>query len=160
MCASCLNVCRCQAAAGRQAAPPLSKFKPNFQTTSKVMTGAKILNSVSGLLATVGMLHVLVACGSGYSTEPSVPRDINYRSRGSTYSPEPTEYVVRCSNGNKLIITAWHRRTKWCVGNSVICTSDQLKTAKLVCRHNYKFALQQFYRRGDIQRKLKNHGFK
>ena len=47
-----------------------------------------------------------------------------------------SHYVVHCSNGAKVNISAWNNRSKWCVGKGQqnICGKNQLRIAKRVCR--------------------------
>lgn len=45
-------------------------------------------------------------------------------------------YMVKCSNGKKMELTAWDGRKKWCVGNadSEACEKKQIKAAKAACK--------------------------
>jgi hypothetical protein len=45
-------------------------------------------------------------------------------------------YMVKCSNGKKMELTAWDGRKKWCVGNadSQACEKKQIKAAKAACK--------------------------
>jgi len=50
---------------------------------------------------------------------------------GTAYST----YMVKCSNGKKMELTAWDNRRKWCVGgtDSTECQKKQIKAAKQAC---------------------------
>lgn len=66
------------------------------------------------------------------------PTDINYLTKKvTTFGTEYREYAVRCSDGNRQLITAWGKRSsksaKWCVGTSKNCAKTQLNAAKLAC---------------------------
>ena len=45
-------------------------------------------------------------------------------------------YVVKCSNGKEMELTAWDGRRKWCVGSadSQACEKKQIKAAKAACK--------------------------
>ena len=45
-------------------------------------------------------------------------------------------YMVKCSNGKKVELTAWDNRRKWCVGDagSETCEKKQIKAAKAACK--------------------------
>ena len=51
---------------------------------------------------------------------------------GTAYST----YMVKCSNGKKMELTAWENRRKWCVGgmDSEECQKKQIKAAKKACK--------------------------
>lgn len=74
---------------------------------------------------------------SGSPTLAAVPTDINYCAKGkTTFGKKFTTYNVRCSDGKKKKITAWKKRTHWCVGNASNknCSNSQLKAARKACR--------------------------
>ena len=45
-------------------------------------------------------------------------------------------YMVKCSNGKKVELTAWDNRRKWCVGDasSESCEKKQINAAKAACK--------------------------
>mgnify|MGYP000882704229 CR=1 FL=1 len=51
---------------------------------------------------------------------------------GTAYST----YMVKCSNGKKVELTAWDNRSKWCVGDSSSenCEKKQINAAKVACK--------------------------
>jgi hypothetical protein len=51
---------------------------------------------------------------------------------GTAYS----SYIVKCSNGQQLPLTAWDNRKKWCVGkdSQEDCHTKQIRAAKQACR--------------------------
>ena len=78
----------------------------------------------------------MVGCLASVQLYAATPTDINYCSRGKTWSGQQySVYTVRCSNGSKREITAWDNRKKWCVGNASRsnCGNDQLGAAKKAC---------------------------
>lgn len=56
----------------------------------------------------------------------------NENAEGTAFST----YMVKCSNGKKMELTAWDGRKKWCVGNaqSQECEKKQIKAAKAACK--------------------------
>ena len=45
-------------------------------------------------------------------------------------------YTVKCSNGQKVEVTAWDNRGKWCIGDadSKTCEKKQIQAAKAACK--------------------------
>ena len=45
-------------------------------------------------------------------------------------------YVVKCSNGNEVDVSAFDDKKKWCMGKGTQeeCQKKQIKIAKLACR--------------------------
>jgi hypothetical protein len=65
------------------------------------------------------------------------PTSIVFDSNGET--AEGTDfaaYMVKCSNGKKVPLTAWDSRKKWCVGDagSEQCEKKQITAAKAACK--------------------------
>ncbi len=55
----------------------------------------------------------------------------NENAEGTAFST----YMVKCSNGKEVPVTAWDKRRKWCVGeaSSDNCEKKQIKAAKAAC---------------------------
>lgn len=51
---------------------------------------------------------------------------------GSSYA----SYIVKCSNGQQLPLTAWDNRKNWCVGkdSKEDCHTKQIRAAKQACK--------------------------
>ena len=65
------------------------------------------------------------------------PTSITFDSEGTTPDGVPyANYVVKCSNGERLPLTAWNQRKKWCIGRESLenCHKKQIKAAKAACR--------------------------
>ncbi|HUH38203.1 MAG TPA: hypothetical protein VL027_09700 [Spongiibacteraceae bacterium] len=67
----------------------------------------------------------------------SKPTSITFESEGVT--PDGVEYanyIVKCSNGQRMPLTAWDKRKKWCVGleSQEDCHKKQIKAAKEACK--------------------------
>ncbi len=45
-------------------------------------------------------------------------------------------YIVKCSNGVHIDVSAWNERKLWCIGNGekTDCKKKQIKIAKLACK--------------------------
>jgi len=64
------------------------------------------------------------------------PTSIVFQSNGETGDGTAyAEYLVKCSNGKKVPLTAWDKRRKWCVGEASTdsCEKKQIKAAKAAC---------------------------
>lgn len=65
------------------------------------------------------------------------PTSITFESNGTTPDGVSySNYIVKCSNGQKQPITAWNKRKKWCVGNESMenCSKKQITAAKQACK--------------------------
>ena len=65
------------------------------------------------------------------------PTSIIFDSNGTTADGTPySSYLVKCSNGKKVPLTAWDNRKKWCVGDATSeeCERKQIKAAKKACK--------------------------
>ena len=65
------------------------------------------------------------------------PTSIVFDSSGETADgTDYSTYMVKCSNGKKVELTAWDNRKKWCVGDaaSETCEKKQIKAAKAACK--------------------------
>ena len=65
------------------------------------------------------------------------PTSIVFDSNGSTEQGDAyANYLVKCSNGKKVPMTAWDNRKKWCVGEASTenCQKKQIKAAKKACK--------------------------
>ena len=65
------------------------------------------------------------------------PTSIVFDSNGTTEDGSPyANYIVKCSNGKKVPMTAWDNRKKWCLGeaSSENCQKKQIKAAKKACK--------------------------
>lgn len=74
-----------------------------------------------------------VSAGSFAAKPTSIVFDSNNESTDGTAF---ATYMVKCSNGKKMELTAWDGRKKWCVGdaNSEACEKKQIKAAKAACK--------------------------
>lgn len=74
-----------------------------------------------------------VSAGSFAAKPTSIVFDSNNESTDGTAF---ATYMVKCSNGKKMELTAWDGRKKWCVGdaNSQACEKKQIKAAKAACK--------------------------
>ena len=64
------------------------------------------------------------------------PTSITFESSGKTPDGvEYSNYIVKCSSGQKQPITAWDKRKKWCVGSESMenCSKKQITAAKEAC---------------------------
>lgn len=64
------------------------------------------------------------------------PTSIVFQSNGeSSNGTAYAEYMVKCSNGKKMTLTAWDNRRRWCVGDASTedCEKKQIKAAKAAC---------------------------
>lgn len=71
------------------------------------------------------------------SASAARPASITFESNGTTADGvEYANFSVKCSNGEKQILTAWDNRKKWCVGSDPLenCDQKQIKTAKKACK--------------------------
>jgi hypothetical protein len=65
------------------------------------------------------------------------PTSITFDSNGTTADGTPyASYLVKCSNGKSMPLTAWDDRKKWCVGDATSeqCEKKQIKVAKKACK--------------------------
>jgi hypothetical protein len=65
------------------------------------------------------------------------PTSIVFQAKGETNEGTPySSYSVKCSNGKRMDLTAWDKRSKWCVGDasSEECEKKQIKAAKAACK--------------------------
>ncbi|WP_101760210.1 hypothetical protein [Oceanicoccus sp. KOV_DT_Chl] len=65
------------------------------------------------------------------------PTSITFAADGTTPDGvEYSNYIVKCSNGQKQPLTAWNQRKKWCVGSDSLdnCHKKQIKAAKNACQ--------------------------
>lgn len=65
------------------------------------------------------------------------PTSIVFQANGETADNKPyATYTVKCSNGQKVELTAWDNRSNWCVGDaaSTQCEKKQIKAAKAACK--------------------------
>jgi len=65
------------------------------------------------------------------------PTSIVFNSNAETSDGTPYgTYTVKCSNGQKVELTAWDNRGKWCVGDadSESCEKKQIRAAKAACK--------------------------
>jgi len=65
------------------------------------------------------------------------PVSITFDSSGTNIDgSEYASYLVKCSNNNKLPLTAWNSRKTWCVGevSRENCHKKQIKAAKQACK--------------------------
>lgn len=71
------------------------------------------------------------------SATAAKPTSITFQSNGTTPDGvEYSNYIVKCSNGQKQPITAWDKRKKWCVGSESMenCSKKQITAAKNACK--------------------------
>ena len=65
------------------------------------------------------------------------PTSIVFNANGENAEGTPySTYMVKCSNGKKVDVTAWDGRRKWCVGgtDSDNCSKKQISAAKDACK--------------------------
>jgi hypothetical protein len=65
------------------------------------------------------------------------PTRIVFDANAATSDGTPyASYTVKCSNGKKVGLTAWDKRSKWCVGDATSeqCEKKQIKAAKAACK--------------------------
>lgn len=77
----------------------------------------------------------LVACSA--AALAAKPTSIVFQANGETEEGTAySEYLVKCSDGKKVQLTAWDNRRKWCVGgaDSTECEKKQIKAAKAACK--------------------------
>ena len=82
-------------------------------------------------LAAAGAL--VAASAATYAAKPT---SIVFQANGENAEGTPySTYMVKCSNGKKLELTAWDNRRKWCVGDasSTQCEKKQITAAKQAC---------------------------
>jgi hypothetical protein len=60
--------------------------------------------------------------------------DIKYCKKGSRFGKKYYTYIVKCSNGKKLKVTAWDNRKQWCIGMSTRCYKTQMQAAEAACK--------------------------
>ena len=86
------------------------------------------------IIKAAAALVMLTMSGSALAAKPtSIVFDSNNEtSDGIPYST----YMVKCSNGKKVEVTAWDNRRKWCVGDhtSKNCEKKQINAAKAACK--------------------------
>lgn len=85
-----------------------------------------VLNTVSAFditTATTAIDHYLARC-----------TDIKYCKKGSRFGKKYYTYIVKCSNGKKLKVTAWDNRKQWCIGMSTRCYKTQMQAAEAACK--------------------------
>ncbi len=71
------------------------------------------------------------------STLAAKPTSVGFDSYGTNAEgTQYANYVVKCSNGKALPLTAWDNRRKWCIGEESTdnCHKKQLKAAKKACK--------------------------
>ena len=71
------------------------------------------------------------------NTLAAKPTSIIFDSNGTAEDgTEYASYLVKCSNGKQMPLTAWDNRKKWCVGekSSENCEKKQIKAAKKACK--------------------------
>lgn len=76
---------------------------------------------------------LLALSASSFAAKPT---SIVYQGDGETADGKPyAEYLVKCSNGKQMPMTAWDKRRKWCVGEASDenCEKKQIKAAKEAC---------------------------
>lgn len=67
------------------------------------------------------------------------PTSIVFDANGTKADGTPyASYLVKCSNGKEMPLTAWDDRKKWCVGDasSEDCAAKQIKAAKQACKNS------------------------
>ncbi len=73
-------------------------------------------------------------CFSAFAAKPVkiTPGQKGILQTGENYR----NYVVKCSNGKSLPITAWEHGRKWCIGEASqeSCSKKQIKAAKRACK--------------------------
>jgi hypothetical protein len=77
---------------------------------------------------------LLTATGMSFAAKPT---SIVFQANGETADSTPfAQYVVKCSNGKKMPLTAWDGRAKWCVGEESTenCEKKQIRAAKAACK--------------------------
>jgi len=75
---------------------------------------------------------LLIAAGS----HAARPTSIEYRMNGETPEGTPfARYTVSCTDGKKVLVTAWDDRRKWCLDETGTdhCTRKQLAAARAAC---------------------------
>jgi len=76
---------------------------------------------------------LVMASASAFAAKPT---SIVFQANGeNTEGTAFSTYMVKCSNGKKMELTAWDNRRKWCVGSadSTECQKKQIKAAKQAC---------------------------
>ena len=71
------------------------------------------------------------------TTLAAKPTSIIFDSNGVTDDGTPyASYMVKCSNGKSMPLTAWENRKKWCNGDATSeeCEKKQIKVAKKACK--------------------------
>ena len=64
------------------------------------------------------------------------PTSITFESDNKTIDGiEYANFIVKCSNGEKQLMTTWNNRKKWCVGRDSFnnCNQKQIKAAMKAC---------------------------
>lgn len=77
---------------------------------------------------------LLALSASSFAAKPT---SIVFDSNGTTEDGNAyASYLVKCSNGKKMPVTAWDDRRKWCVGakSTENCEKKQIKAAKKACK--------------------------
>jgi hypothetical protein len=86
------------------------------------------------VIKTVVASSLLVLSTSALAAKPT---SIIFDANGTTADGTPySSYLVKCSNGRKMPLTAWDNRKKWCVGDATSqeCEKKQIKAAKKACK--------------------------
>ncbi|MEH6552138.1 MAG: hypothetical protein V7711_01915 [Pseudomonadales bacterium] len=82
------------------------------------------------------VIFAAAACLSA-SVFAAKPTKVSFDSYGTAEDgTEYATYIVKCSNGKKLPLTAWDNRKQWCVGeeSKENCEKKQLNAAKKACK--------------------------
>jgi hypothetical protein len=77
---------------------------------------------------------LLIFSASNFAAKPT---SIVFDSNAATNDGTPHQkFIVKCSNGKKVELTAWDNRSKWCVGDSSSenCEKKQINAAKVACK--------------------------
>ncbi len=77
---------------------------------------------------------MMIISSSAYSAKPV---KITPGPKGVAVNGEKfRNYVVQCSNGKKMPLTAWKGGRKWCMGegSEENCSKKQIKAAKSACK--------------------------
>lgn len=83
---------------------------------------------------TIAAAALMAVSAASYAAHPTSIRFDQYgkTADGTKYAT----YVVKCSNGKSMPMTAWNNRRKWCVGDQSKenCHPKQLRAAKAACK--------------------------
>jgi hypothetical protein len=89
---------------------------------------------MNSVIKTVVAASLLALSATALAAKPT---SIIFDSNGTTADGTPySSYLVKCSNGRKMPLTAWDNRKKWCVGDATSqeCEKKQIKAAKKACK--------------------------